>query len=73
MHAAASSCRPPPEAHAGDIALPADATLDPRTRDQIQQSIEDDVLQQYIARLQRDLGTSVNRTLLNRAVGGTTQ
>lgn len=57
----------------GDIALPADAALDQRTRDQIQQSIEDDVLGQYITRLQRDLGTSVNRTLLNRAVGGTAQ
>lgn len=54
-----------------EIALPADATLDQRTRDQLSQSIEDDVLAQYIARLQRDFGTTVNRTLLNRAVGGT--
>ncbi len=54
-----------------EIALPADATLDQRTRDQLSQSIEDDVLAQYIARLQRDFGSTVNRTLLNRAVGGT--
>lgn len=54
-----------------EVALPADATLDERTRDQLSQSIEDDVLAQYIARLQRDFGSSVNRTLLNRAVGGT--
>lgn len=54
-----------------EIALPADATLDQRTREQLSQSIEDDVLAQYIARLQRDFGTTVNRTLLNRAVGGT--
>jgi len=53
-----------------EVALPADATLDQRTRDQLSQSIEDDVLAQYIARLQRDFGTTVNRTLLNRAVGG---
>ena len=56
-----------------EIALPADATLDQRTRDQLSQSIEDDVLAQYIARLQRDFGTTVNRTLLNRAVGGTAE
>ncbi|MGU9980721.1 SurA N-terminal domain-containing protein [Phreatobacter sp. HK31-P] len=53
-----------------EVALPADASLDQRTRDQLSQSIEDDVLAQYIARLQRDFGTTVNRTLLNRAVGG---
>ena len=56
-----------------EVALPADATLDQRTRDQLSQSIEDDVLAQYIARLQRDFGSSVNRTLLNRAVGGTVE
>jgi peptidyl-prolyl cis-trans isomerase D len=56
-----------------EIVLPPDATLDTRTRDQLSQSIEDDVLGQYIARLQRDFGSTVNRTLLNRAVGGTTE
>ena len=56
-----------------EIVLPPDATLDTRTRDQLSQSIEYDVLGQYIARLQRDFGSTVNRTLLNRAVGGTTE
>lgn len=53
-----------------EIALPPDAALDQRTRDQLTQSVEDDVLSQYIARLQRDFGMSVNRTVFNRAVGG---
>jgi peptidyl-prolyl cis-trans isomerase D len=57
----------------GDIALPANATLDQRTRDQLQQSIEDDVLGQYIGRLQRDFGSTVNQTQLTRAIGGTAQ
>lgn len=52
------------------IEVPADATLDQRTRDQLVSSIENDVLEQYISQLQRDFGTSVNQTLLNRAVGG---
>lgn len=56
----------------GDIVLPPNAALDQRTRDQLSQSIEDDVLGQYIARLQRDFGSSVNQTLLNRAIGGAT-
>ena len=53
-----------------EIVLPPDATLDTRTRDQLSQSIEDDGRGQYIA---RDFGSTVNRTLLNRAVGGTTE
>jgi peptidyl-prolyl cis-trans isomerase D len=57
----------------GDIALPPNATLDQRTRDQLQQSIEDDMLGQYIGKLQRDFGSTVNQTLFTRAVGGTTQ
>jgi peptidyl-prolyl cis-trans isomerase D len=52
------------------IEVPTDATLDQRTRDQLVSSIENDVLEQYISQLQRDFGTSVNQTLLNRAVGG---
>ncbi len=57
----------------GDIVLPANAALDQRTRDQLQQSIEDDVLGQYIGRLQRDFGSTVNQTQLTRAIGGTAQ
>ncbi|MBL8569944.1 MAG: SurA N-terminal domain-containing protein [Phreatobacter sp.] len=57
----------------GDIVLPANAALDQRTRDQLQQSIEDDVLTQYISRLQRDFGSTVNQTQLTRAIGGTAQ
>jgi len=57
----------------GDIVLPANAALDQRTRDQLQQSIEDDVLTQYIGRLQRDFGSTVNQTQLTRAIGGTAQ
>lgn len=52
------------------VEVPANAMLDQRTRDQLVSSIENDVLEQYISQLQRDFGTSVNQTLLNRAVGG---
>lgn len=52
------------------VEVPANATLDQRTRDQLVSSIENDVLEQYISQLQRDFGTSVNQTLLSRAVGG---
>jgi peptidyl-prolyl cis-trans isomerase D len=54
-----------------DITLPANAVLDQRTQTQLAQSIEDDVLGQYITRLQSDFGSTVNQTLFNRTVGGT--
>ncbi|MEI8147059.1 MAG: peptidylprolyl isomerase, partial [Alphaproteobacteria bacterium] len=55
-----------------DVTVPASAGLDARILSQLTQSIEDDILGQYITRLQTDFGTSVNRTLLRRAVGGET-
>ena len=53
-----------------DITVPADAAVDARTQAQLTQSIEDDILGQYIARLQKDYGVSINQTVLRRAIGG---
>ncbi|WP_170182180.1 peptidylprolyl isomerase [Phreatobacter stygius] len=52
-----------------DVALPANAPVDARTQAQLTQSIEDDILGQYIARLQKDFGANVNQTVLRRAIG----
>lgn len=52
-----------------EIAVPANAALDERTRGQLTQSVEDDVLGQFITQLQKDFGSTVNRTLLRRAIG----
>ena len=37
---------------------------------QLTQLVEQDLLSQYVQRLQNDLGTSINQTNMNRAVGG---
>ncbi|WP_168201730.1 SurA N-terminal domain-containing protein [Phreatobacter aquaticus] len=52
-----------------EIAVPENAALDARTRGQLTQSVEDDVLGQFISQLQKDFGSNVNRVLLRRAIG----
>ncbi|MGL4290434.1 MAG: SurA N-terminal domain-containing protein [Phreatobacter sp.] len=52
-----------------DVALPANTPVDARTQGQLTQSLEDDILGQYIARLQKDFGASINQTVLRRAIG----
>jgi peptidyl-prolyl cis-trans isomerase D len=52
-----------------EITVPEGAVLDARTRGQLTQSVEDDVLGQFISQLQKDFGSNVNRVLLRRAIG----
>ncbi len=37
---------------------------------QIAQLVEQDLLAQYVQRLQNDLGTTINQANMNRAIGG---
>ncbi len=56
-----------------DVAIPQMGAIEAKGLEQLNRGLEDDLLSQYIQRSQRDLGSSVNRTLLRRAAGGTEQ
>jgi peptidyl-prolyl cis-trans isomerase D len=44
-----------------------------RISENLTRSLSEDIVLQYVARLERDIGTSINPSALNQVVGGTTQ
>lgn len=52
------------------ITLPADATAVGAQTEQLLKGIEDDLVTQYLFRLQSELGVQINNTALQRVVGG---
>lgn len=53
-----------------DVQAPANQAVDPQTLSQLRESIESDLILQFVQRLRLDYGATVNQTLLRRAVGG---
>jgi peptidyl-prolyl cis-trans isomerase D len=53
-----------------DVTMPADATQSAQLVDEVRDRMEQDLMTEYLIRLQSDLGVRINRVALDQIVGG---